>query len=342
MNEMTAGVATRDGKLITFDPEKLVPKDLVELDPPAPIWRVVGNHHPTPMDCDFALATLNAGVIGVKGKKGVIWQHPFGSSCGAITFAHREADDKQLIIAGGLDKTLRGIEPATGKLVWGQVFLEGVGFVETFDVGQETLAVAGDAAGNVRCYDAFTGTMRWHGEFGQNARFCVPIPSNKGKDPQWMVGTDEKAIHLFEINNKGKAVVLSSMTVKEYPWQARRILNNTIVSVYDFANLGESTTVSPGELIALSMTGQVLWKATLAGSAEDFDIVPGNHAKPTRIFVATNAGVIMSIDAVKGHVLDKLALSGSSVNCIKVLPSRRTQEGALVTACDDGRVIRAQ
>ncbi len=337
--EITLGVATRDGKLFTIDPETWAQKDVVELDPPTPIWRVVGNHHATQSVCDFALATLNAGVIGIKARKGVMWQHPFGSSCGAITLARRESDGKQLLIAGALDKTIRGIDLATGKLVWGQVFLEGVGFVDIFELGQEPLAVAGDAAGNVRCFNAFTGTMRWHGEFGQNARFCVPIPKNKDEGPRWIIGTDEKKIHICDINNKSTAIPSISVPVKEFPWQARVIKNNVIVSIYDFANLGEFTTPTTGEMISLSSTGLELWKVTFAGSAEDFEVVSRTSEEEAGIYLASNAGIIVCIDPGKGTLTGILSLSQSPVNCIKLLPTRKSPELALAVACDDGRVI---
>ncbi len=338
--EIVVGVATREGKFFTLDPETWAQKDMVELDPPTPIWRVVGNHHATPADCDFALATLNAGVIGIKSGKGVMWQHPFGSSCGAIAFARHGTDGKQLIIAGGLDKTIRGMDPATGKLMWGQVFLEGVGFVDVFDVGQETLAVAGDAAGNVRCFDAFSGTLRWHGEFGQNARFCVPIPIASGEAPLWVVGTDEKQVRLFEVTTKGSCTPLFSIPTAEFPWQARTISKTTtVVSIYDFANLGESTAATPGELIALSNTGQEQWKATLAGSAEDFDVISGDPEAGSPIFVASNAGVVACVDPRNGTVISTLSLGESPVNCIKFLPVSGPPEYTLVIACDDGRVI---
>ncbi len=339
-DEITVGVATRDGKLVTINPETWTQKDVVELDPPTPIWRVVGNQHSSSNECDFALATLNAGVIGIKQGKGVVWQHPFGSSCGAIAFARRVTDEKHLIIAGGLDKTLRGIEPSTGKLVWGQVFLEGVGFVEVFEVGQNLLVVGGDAGGNVRCFDAFSGTLQWHGEFGQNARFCVPVPGPNGESSHWVVGTDEKKLHFFEISKKGAAIPLFSVPTVEFPWQARPISNSTtLVSIYDFANLGESATVIPRELIALSKTGGELWKATLAGSTEDFEVIPGVSEDKTSIIAATNAGVVARIDSRDGKIISTLTLSESAVNCIKFLPILRSPDFACVAACDDGRVV---
>jgi len=341
--EIVVGVATRDGKLFTIDPETWTQQDIVELDPPTPIWRVVGNHHSTPANCDFALATLNAGVVGVKAGKGVMWQHPFGSSCGAIAFARRATDGKQLIIAGGLDKTLRGIEPATGKLVWGQVFLEGVGFVDVFDIGQDSLAVAGDAAGNVRCFDAFSGLIRWHAEFGSNARFCVPFGENPDTPPRWLVGTDEKKLKVFEVTVKGASDPISSVSTIEFPWQARKVSERvTAVSIYDFTSLGESETITPGELIALSNTGNECWKVTLPGSIEDLEVFPRTSQESIRIIVATNSGSITCVDPTAGTVTDTLSLSKSPVNCVKILPDSTPRCILLGAACDDGRVFLIQ
>jgi outer membrane protein assembly factor BamB len=338
--EIVVGVATRDGKLVTINPETWTQQNVVELDPPTPIWRVVGNHHSTPANCDFALATLNAGVIGVKVGKGVTWQHPFGSSCGAIAFARQATDGKQLVIAGGLDKTLRGIEPATGKLVWGQVFLEGVGFVDVFDIRKEILTVAGDAAGNVRCFDAFSGSMRWHAEFGQNTRFCVPLDESPDTPPRWLVGTDEKKLKVFEVTVKGASDPISSVSTSKFPWHARKISEMVnAVSIYDFASLGESETITPGELIALSNTGNECWKVTLPGSIEDLEVFPGISQESARIIVATNAGSIACVDPTVGTVADTLSLSKSPVNCVKILPESTPQRIILAAACDDGRVF---
>jgi len=338
-DEITVGVATRDGKFITITPETWTQKDVVELDPPTPIWKVVGNHYATSADCEFALATLNAGVIGIKVGKGVCWQHPFGSSCGALTLAHRPVDGKQIIIAGALDKTLRGIEIGTGKLVWGQVFLEGVGFVDIFNVGGEIQAIAGDTAGNVRCFDAYTGLMRWHGEFGNNARFCIPILNHESNTFTWIVGTDARAINFFEIDDKGKTSTLISVPMKDFPWQARVCLNTAIISTYNFTNLEGPSISTPGEISALSRNGEILWTATLSGCVEDFEIFSRNAGEELDLFAATNAGMVAWIEPHTGGLIDKLSLSVQSINCIKSIPISKPSEIRLVAACDDGRVI---
>lgn len=128
---ISLGVATRNGTFHVINPEDETTVETITLDPPTPIWRVVGNHHAAPEACSFALATLDGGVVGVKYRQGVSWQHPFGSSCGTICFADFLNENRQLLIAGGLDRSLRGIDPRNGSLKWGQMFSSGVGFVES-------------------------------------------------------------------------------------------------------------------------------------------------------------------------------------------------------------------
>ena len=199
--EVTLGAATRSGTFHIIDPEDCEIQESIELTPTTPIWRVAGNHHGQSDTCSFGLATLEGGVLGVQRGQGVAWQHPFSSFCGELCFIDRPTDGTQLLVAGSLDRSLRRIDPKSGQLIWGQMFPTGVGFVERWDLGNGLVLVTGDTTGEVRGYDAFSGTMLWHTEFGQCAAFARPVKSDETREEtQWMVGTDDKMVHIFPVN----------------------------------------------------------------------------------------------------------------------------------------------
>jgi len=339
--EVSLGVATRGGKFFIVNPTEGEIKEHVELDPPTPIWRVVGNHHASPGACAFALATLDGGVIGIKGEEGVMWQHPFGSSCGTISFADHAVDGTQLVVAGGLDRSLRGIDPVTGKFVWGAMFPAGVGFVDIYPLEDNIVAVAGDTAGAVRSYDAFSGTMLWYADFGASARFCVPLEDETATgESLWMAGTDEKMVHIFPVAGEKAGAPVTSAPCIEYPWQARHVAPGaTVVTMYNFANiLGEEPSAA-GQIAAFSNDGRELWSTTIAGSAEDFVISEKGDGNAPALFVGTTIGTVLQLDSTSGEVQAVLPLANEPLNGLKQLPSTPGADSMLAVACDDGRIF---
>jgi outer membrane protein assembly factor BamB len=335
------GVATRGGKFFVFSPEDGVVKEDIDLDPPTPIWRVAGNHCASAQECSFALATLDGGVFGVREGEGVKWQHPFGSSCGTISFTGPANDLPNLLLAGGLDRSFRGIDPATGKLVWGQMFPTGVGFADIFETEAGIVAVAGDTAGAVRCFAAASGEMQWHADFRAIARFCLPLSKvGTAGETLWMAGTDEKMVHVFPVAGERADEPIASVPCVEYPWQARKVSpSSTIVTMYNFANLTGEDPAAAGQLVAFDDDGKELWSTTIAGSAEDFVISSGGGEGNSTLYVGTTIGTILQVDAQSGEVQAVMPLASEPINALRILPASDSAEITLAAACDDGRVF---
>jgi outer membrane protein assembly factor BamB len=339
--EISLGVATRGGKFYIFNPQDGTVKEDIDLDPPTPIWRVAGNRSESTEEPTYALATLDGGVIGVQEGKGVKWQHPFGSSCGAIAFTGGTRGVPNLIIAGSLDRSLRGIDPITGKLVWGAMFPTGVGFVDLFEIESGLVLIAGDTAGAVRCYKATSGEMQWYADFQSIARFCVPLnkPETAG-ELLWMAGTDEKLVHIFSIEGEKAGEPSVSVPCIEYPWQARRLgLDSTVVAMYNFANLLGDEPSAAGQLVAFRDDGAELWSTTIVGSAEDMVAFNRGESNSSTLYVGTTVGTVLQVDASNGEVGAVLPLASEPINALRILPASDGAEITLAAACDDGRVF---
>ncbi|MHA1869463.1 MAG: FG-GAP-like repeat-containing protein, partial [Promethearchaeota archaeon] len=146
----------------------------------------------------------------------LIWQHKTDDLITQIDYLDINKDGKKEIIIASMDKTLRILDSATGKFIWGQIFTGGVTKFNIGDVDSDGSLelIAGSTDGTLRIFSGTNGALKYFHEFKNTIRIIEVIKgnkdNNKGTEPSIIVGNDEPAIYILKkrggINGDGKQI----------------------------------------------------------------------------------------------------------------------------------------
>ncbi|MHA1898594.1 MAG: hypothetical protein ACTSU2_14475 [Promethearchaeota archaeon] len=130
----------------------------------------------------------------------LIWQHKTDDLITQIEYLDINKDGKEEIIIASMDKTLRILDSATGKFIWGQIFTGGVTKFNIGDVDSDGSLelIAGSTDGTLRIFSGTNGALKYFHEFKNTIRIIEIIRGNKGTEPSIIVGNDEPAIYILK------------------------------------------------------------------------------------------------------------------------------------------------
>ncbi|MFX1418966.1 MAG: WD40 repeat domain-containing protein [Promethearchaeota archaeon] len=266
-----------------------------------------------------------------------ILTHKLGSSISGILIEDINNDSLDEIIVFSLDKTLRVLNPIDGKLVWGQIFEDGIGdaiiYANSQNLDNKEIAACGND-GTIRIFEGRTGELLWFKKYSDKIRFVNFTNSNKGS--LISCGGDDKKLHFIDIITQNE---IKTIEFNDYLWKCRSypspVFNNSIVSSYSFSYFDKSTATQnaefTSELICLNEYLNVKWE--LIGlnieclEAKEFD-------NRILILAGTTKGKLLIIEEKSGKILwNKNYIS--CINSIQILSER----SVLFSCHDDGRII---
>ncbi|MFW9989317.1 MAG: PQQ-binding-like beta-propeller repeat protein [Candidatus Odinarchaeota archaeon] len=266
-----------------------------------------------------------------------LWNHKFNSSISGILIEDINNDNVNELIVFSLDKTLRVLNPSDGKLIWAQIFEDGIGDAIVFknnkiNTNKEVLACGND--GTIRCYDGNNGNLLWFKKYSEKLRVITYM--NKIKEQLVLSGGDDKKLHILNklTQNEIKTLQFNNYVWKciTYPFPA---LNNVLVSSYSFAFFNESTPIQNidfnSKLICLNEFFDTQWELN-GYNIEYLKITKIDNT--LLIIVGTTKGELMIIEEQTGNV--KFYRNFNS--CINM--AQLCVEKHLLFSChDDGTII---
>ncbi|MFX1377444.1 MAG: hypothetical protein ACFFA0_16720 [Promethearchaeota archaeon] len=265
------------------------------------------------------------------------WTHKFNSSISGILIEDINNDNINELIVFSLDKTLRVLNPFDGKLIWGQVFEDGVGDAIIFinnknSANKEVLACGND--GTIRCFGGNTGKLLWFKKYSEKLRVISYM--NTLKEQLVLSGGDDKKLHIL---NKITQNELRTMQFNNYIWKCVSypfpILNNVLVSSYSFAYFDESIPIEnlefTSKLVCLNEYFETKWE--LKGyNVECLRII--KFYNRDLIIIGTTKGKLLIIEEQTG----KIQFNGNYNSCVNM--SQICIEERLIFSChDDGTII---
>ena len=267
----------------------------------------------------------------------LLWTHKFNSSISGILIEDINGDTINELIIFSLDKTLRVLNPSDGKLVWGQVFENGIGDAIIFlrdknSAKKEILACGND--GTIRIFDGKDGKLLWFKKYSEKIRTITYMNTPKG--PVVICGGDDKKLHII---NKITQNEIKTKEFNDYIWKSISypfpILNKVLVSSYSFAYFDESIPLEKTEftsqLICLDQSLSINWE--LIGYNIEFLNIIGKFDE-FYIFAVTTKGELLIIEEQTGKILFN-NIYNSCANMIQFLTKNRL----LLSCFDDGTII---
>jgi len=267
----------------------------------------------------------------------LFWTHKFGASISGILIGDINNDNKNELIVFSLDKTLRVLNPYDGKLVWGQVFEDGVGDAKIFINDKnfhkkEILACGND--GTIRSFAGIDGKLLWFKKHTDKMRVIAYMNTIKGQ--LVIYGGDDKKLHII---NKNTQEEIKTKEFDDYIWKCisypSPIFNNALVSSYSFAYFDESIPLEKTEftsqLICLDQSLSINWE--LIGYNIEFLNIIGKFDE-FYIFAVTTKGELLIIEEQTGKILFN-NIYNSCANMIQFLTKKRL----LLSCFDDGTII---
>ncbi|MEE9377940.1 MAG: WD40 repeat domain-containing protein [Candidatus Lokiarchaeia archaeon] len=267
----------------------------------------------------------------------LLWTHKFNSSISGILIEDINGDNINELIIFSLDKTLRVLNPSDGKLVWGQVFENGVGDAIIFlsdknPAKKEILACGND--GTIRIFNGKDGKLLWFKKYSGKIRTITYMNTPKG--PVVICGGDDKKLHII---NKITQNEIKTKEFIDYVWKCISypfpILNNVLVSSYSFAYFDESIPIEEIEftsnLICLNDSLKINWK--LIGYNIEFIRIIKKRDK-LYILTGTTKGELLIIEEQTGNIIFNRNYN-SCVNMVHLFINKN-----LLFSChDDGKII---
>ncbi len=266
----------------------------------------------------------------------LLWTHKFNSSISGILIEDINEDNINELIIFSLDKTLRVLNPSDGKLVWGQVFEDGVGDVNIFSsdkisTKKEILACGND--GTIRIFDGTDGKLLWFKKYSDKMRAITYMNTLKG--PLIVCGGDDKKLHIISKTTKNE---IKTKEFNDYIWKCISypfpILNKVLVSSYSFAYFDESIPIAniefTSKLVCLNEYFNTKWE--LKGYNIEYLKAIKIYSR-VLILLGTTKGELIIINEQTGTMLSKI-INNSCVNMIQLL----TDTGLLFSCYDDGTI----
>ena len=267
----------------------------------------------------------------------LLWTHKFNSSISGILIEDINEDNINELIIFSLDKTLRVLNPSDGKLVWGQVFENGVGDAIIFlsdrnSAKKEILACGND--GTIRIFDGKDGKLLWFKKYSEKIRTITYMNTPKG--PIVICGGDDKKLHII---NKITQNEIKTKEFNDYVWKCISypfpILNKILVSSYSFAYFDESIPIADFEftskLVCLNEHFNTKWE--LKGYNVEYLKAIKSYSR-VLILVGTTKGELIIINEQTGTMISKI-INNSCVNMIQLL----IDSGLLFSCYDDGTIV---
>ncbi|MFX1500231.1 MAG: hypothetical protein ACFFDH_04615, partial [Promethearchaeota archaeon] len=266
-----------------------------------------------------------------------LWIHKFNSSISGILIEDINDNNFNELIAFSLDKTLRILNPLDGKLIWGQIFEDGIGDAMVFKNNKnrnnkEILACGND--GTIRCYEGSNGKLLWFKKYSDKMRVITYMNTIKGQ--LVLSGGDDKKLHIF---NKLTQNEIKTLQFNNYVWKCISypfpILNNILISSYSFAFFDQSTQIKniefTSKLVCLNEDFDIKWELN-GYNIECLQLKKSNTE--ILIIVGTTMGKLLIIEEKTGKIL----LNEKHDSCINM--SQLCVEKRLLFSChDDGTII---
>ncbi len=279
---------------------------------------------------------LRAFKINADYKLEPIWAHRFGASISGVLVDDINSDGTDEIIAYSLDKTIRILNKQDGKMVWGQIFEQGVGEVkiweESTNPSKKFLIGCGND-GTLRVFDGKVGNLNWFKRYSDKIRSLSIL--NSKNEAFVACGGDDKQLHVINLRTTAE---VKTLQFQDYVWKCAsyptKESNNLLVSTYSFAYFDESIPIEQikftSKLVSFNDKIEENW-ALNEVNIETFTFFEKNDK--TYVVCGTTRGEIFILDAFKGNILAKFD-NLSCVNAIRV----RLENYLLTSSHDNGDI----
>ncbi|MFX1297837.1 MAG: hypothetical protein ACFFD2_23700 [Promethearchaeota archaeon] len=265
------------------------------------------------------------------------WIHKFDSSISGILIEDVNNDNINELIVFSLDKTLRVLNPFDGKLIWGQIFEDGIGDAIVIKNNirhtyNEVLACGND--GTIRCFDGKKGKLLWFKKYSEKLRVIAYM--NTLKEQVILSGGDDMKLHVLSKSTQQEII---TKQFNNYVWNCVSypfpILNNVLVSSYSFAYFDELTQIKniefTSQLVCLNEYLDTKWE--LHGFNIECLRITKLYNKDLLI-IGTTKGNLLIIEVQTGKIL----FNGKSNSCINMCYI--CIEKRLVFSChDNGNMV---
>ncbi|UCC20390.1 MAG: hypothetical protein JSV62_03620 [Promethearchaeota archaeon] len=267
----------------------------------------------------------------------LIWSHKLGSSISGFFIEDINKNNLDEIIVFSLDRTLRVLDIIDGKLIWGQIFEDGIGdamvYTNKQNANNKEIAACGND-GTIRIFEGTTGKLLWFKKYSNKLRCVNILNSNKGS--LLLFGGDDKKLHFIDINSQNE---IKTIKFNDYLWKCKTYpftyRNNAIVSSYSFSYFDKAIPIQniefTSKLISLNEFLNINWELT-GFNIESFKIK--EFDKRTLIIAGTTKGKLLIIEEKSGRILFNKNYN-SCINDIQIFMEKRI----LYSCHDDGRII---
>ncbi|MFX1315319.1 MAG: hypothetical protein ACFE9T_05610 [Promethearchaeota archaeon] len=262
----------------------------------------------------------------------LIWSHKFEASISGVLIDDINNDGFDDLIVFSLDKTIRVLNSLDGNLIWGQVFMDGVGDAIIWtDIkeskNKELIACGND--GTIRAFNGNSGDLIWFKQYSEKIR-CNSFVKSKIGD-LIICGGDDKLLHFIDKNSHEE---IKSMKFNDYVWKTisfpTNAYNKLLVSTYSFVYLNDSIPIEninfTSKLLYLNENLEIKWELKNK-NIETINIFSRN--KKNFIFLGTTLGELIILDENTGKILINLK-NKSCLNSIKVHPNLN-----IIISCHD-------
>ncbi len=267
----------------------------------------------------------------------LLWTHKFNSSISGILIDDINNDNINELIIFSLDKTLRVLDPSNGKLIWGQVFEDGIGdaivFLNTKNSSKKEILACGND-GTIRIFNGTEGKLLWFKKYSEKIRAITYMNTPKG--PLIICGGDDKKLYII---NKRTQNEIKTKEFNDYIWKCISypfpIFNKVLVSTYSFSYFNNLLPIEKIEftsnLICLNNSLKINWK--LIGHNIEFLKIIENLDK-LYILTGTTKGKLFIIDEQTGSIIFDRNYN-SCVNMAHLIINKN-----LLFSChDDGKIF---
>jgi len=247
------------------------------------------------------------------------WSHKFSSSISGILTNDINKNGQSEIIVYSLDKTLRVLNPVNGKLIWGQVFQDGIEdavILESSESKIEQILIACGNDGTVRAFSLKNGDLIWFKSFSDKIRFVDYIKSKN--DTIIVCGGDDKELHFISKESKEE---IKSFKFDDYVWKCLSFPNpqkkSILVSTYSFEYLNHSKKLQhiqfTSKLVHINKDLEIIWEL----KNKNIEVIK-RFQMHSRNFIAigTTQGELIILDELSGNMRYNIK-QDSCVNAIQ-------------------------
>lgn len=309
-------VCTEDGRIVILNDKGEIIDD-VTISEEKPIWNILLYD----ITGDGIMEIVSGGMEGLlnifrwnKEAMESLWYQSLDDSVSGFFFDDVNDDDLIELVAYGLDKSLRVLNPLNGELIWGQLFESGIGTVITCDCdgdGKKEV-IAGGNDGTLRVFSGKDGEMKWFKQFSSNIRCVGCFPNKKVV----ICGGDDKEVVFLNGIDGG---YLNNFPLEEFVWACKTYISNendyrSLINTYSFDFLDESINLDEHQFrancLCINNNREIVWE--LSGfNIEDLKIVL------PYVFLGTTKGTLLILNVENGTILNKIDLD-STINKVEI------------------------